>query len=61
MALISDGGIFGFDIERAIRLEFATMHFMHVLEALAMDDLDEFLTGEGFALQSLAIDFGRHE
>ena len=49
MALVGDGGVLGFDVKRAVGFQFATMHFVDVFEALAMDDFDEFLLGEGLA------------
>ena len=56
VTLVGDGWVFGFDVERAIGLEFAEVNFVDVFEALAMDDFDEFLAGEGFVLQRLVID-----
>src|SRR5580693_6258496 len=56
MTLVCDGRILAFNVERAVGLEFAAMHFVDVLVALAMDEFDEFLAREGFVFESLGID-----
>lgn len=55
VAFVCDGGVPGFNVERAVRFEIAAMHFVDVFEALPMDDFDEFFAGEGLALQCFGI------
>jgi len=50
VAFVCDGGVLGFNVERAVWFEIAAMHFVDVFEALPMYDFDEFFAGEGLAL-----------
>ena len=53
VAFFGDGRVEGLEVERAVGLEFATMHFVDVFESLAMEDFDEFLAGHSLALKRL--------
>ncbi len=45
-----------FDIEAAVRFQFAAPNLVQVFEPLAMDDLDQFFLGQRFAFHCFRVD-----
>src|SRR5579862_1340188 len=56
MAGVGDGGLEGFDVEGAVRFEHAALDLVHALEALPVNDFDEFLLIEGLVFERLLVD-----